>query len=113
MMTELLSIKNPSNQKYEIKIIVPELTFLGVKNQPDFGVLEVLMNPSEKVIELKSFKYYIYEFRNKLMSYERIINVIYDDIMAEYKPHRLVVTMTCNPRGGITSVLKIDSEWRK
>lgn len=108
----LESIKNPSKDKYEIKITVPELTFLGVKNQPDFGILEIVMNPSEKVIELKSFKYYIYEFRNKVMSYERIINTIYDDLMKEYKPNRLILSMICNPRGGIASVLKIDSEWR-
>ena len=108
----LNSIKNPSKGKYEIKITVPELTFLGVKNQPDFGILEVVMYPSEKVIELKSFKYYIYEFRNKIMSYERIINTIYEDIMRVYSPDRLILTMTCNPRGGIASVLKIDSEWR-
>jgi len=108
----LESIKNPSDKKYEIRIKVPELTFLGVKHQPDFGVLEIIMYPSETIIELKSFKYYIYEFRNKIMSYERIINVIFDDIMDKYKPNRLIVTMTCNPRGGIASVLKVDSEWR-
>ena len=112
-MVILDSIKNPSKEKYEIKIIVPELTFLGVKNQPDFATLEVVMYPSDTVIELKSFKYYIGEFRDKILSYERLINVIYSDLMEKYKPDRLILTMDCNPRGGISSILKIDSEWRE
>ena len=107
------SISNPSKQKYEIKIIAPELTFLGVKNQPDFAELEVVYYPSKKVIELKSFKYYLYEFRNRLISYESLANVIYDDIMNIYKPKSLIITIRFRPRGGISSILKIDSEWRK
>ena len=110
---ELCSIKNPTKDKYEIKIVAPELTFLGVKDQPDFATLEIIMYPSDTVIELKSFKYYIGRFRDKLYSYERLINVIYKDIMDMYKPDRLILTMDCNPRGGISSVLKIDSEWRE
>ena len=107
------SIKNPATEEYEIKILAPELTFLGAKNQPDFAELEITMIPSDTVVELKSFKHYLYGFRNKLTSYEKLINEIYDDLMKNFNPVKLVVTMKCRPRGGITSILKVNSEWRK
>lgn len=109
----LKSIKNPSTETYENKIICPELTFIGVKNQPDFGELEIIYYPNELLIELKSLKHYLYGFRNKLLSYESLINIIYDDIITVYNPTRLILEMKLRPRGGISSILKIDSEWRK
>ena len=49
----LKAIPNPSKEPYEIKIKVPEFTFLGVNEQPDFGVLYITIFPSKKIIELK------------------------------------------------------------
>lgn len=108
----LEGIKNPSKDIYEISIECPELTFLGDKDQPDFGLVTLTMIPSESVIELKSFKKYIYSFRNNRLSYERFVNVIYDHIMEVFSPQRLVVEASFNPRGGISSKLKIDSRLR-
>ena len=67
--------------------------------------------PGDKVIELKSLKEYFFAFRSQIYSYERIINVIYDDMMKAYEPARLRLVMTCNPRGGISSKLTVDSDW--
>ena len=89
----------------------PEVTFLGVKDQPDFAELYVTMYPNDKVIELKSLKFYLHQFRDKIISYERLINVIYDDLISVYEPDRLRVIMIFNPRGGISSKLAIDSDW--
>ena len=47
----------------------------------------------------------------KLLSYERLINVVYDDLMEVYDPARLRIVMEFNPRGGISSKLTIDSDW--
>ena len=90
---------------------IPELTFEGVRGQPDFGHLYITFYPGDKVIELKSLKEYFFAFRNQIYSYERIINVIYDDMMATYKPVRLRLVLACNPRGGISSKLTVDSDW--
>ena len=106
----LKKIKNPSKRKYEIEIKIPELTFEGDKKKPDFGNLYIKFCPSDYVIELKSLKEYIYEFRNQLYSYERIIHVIFDDIMEVYNPQSLSITLSTNPRGGISSKLKVCSE---
>jgi len=107
----LKSIPNPSGDAYEIKLKAPEITFEGVRGQPDFALLYITFYPNTKVIELKSLKEYFYQFRSKIYSYERLINVIYDDMVKVYDPHRLRLVMICNPRGGISSKLTIDSDW--
>ena len=75
----LKPIPNPSEQAYEIKIKIPEFTFLGVKEQPDFAVIYCTFYPGKKIIELKSLKQYVFQLRNIVVSYERLINIIYDD----------------------------------
>ena len=107
----LKSIHNPTKDAYEIKMKIPELTFEGVRGQPDFALLYITFYPGSKVIELKSLKEYFFAFRSQIYSYERIINVIYDDLMAAYEPARLRLGMVCNPRGGISSKLTVDSDW--
>ena len=67
--------------------------------------------PNDKVVELKSLKQYFYQFRETHISYERIINTVYDDLMETYSPKRIRIVMKFNVRGGITSQLTIDSDW--
>ena len=108
----LKSIPNPSKEAYEIKIKIPEFTFLGVQNQPDFADVFLTFYPKKKIIELKSLKIYVQHLRNIVVSYERLINVFYDHLMEVYEPERVRLTMICNPRGGISSKLTIDSDWK-
>lgn len=109
--TLLKSIPNPSKEAYEIKIKIPEFTFLGVQEQPDFATIYLSFYPKNKIIELKSLKQYTFHLRNIVVSYERLINIIYDNLMNVYEPERLRIVMVCNPRGGISSKLTIDSDW--
>ncbi len=110
--TLLKSIPNPSKEAYEIKIKIPEFTFLGVQNQPDFADVFLTFYPKKRIIELKSLKIYVQHLRNIVVSYERLINVFYDHLMEVYEPERVRLTMICNPRGGISSKLTIDSDWK-
>jgi len=105
----LKKIENPASEPYEIEVDAPEFTFYGAKNQPDYASITITMIPGESVIELKSFKLYLQQYRNQIASYERMINVIYDDLIQVYKPKRLLIEMKFRPRGGITSKLAIDS----
>ena len=107
----LVRIPNPTAEAYEQKIHIPELTFLGVLNQPDFGALLLTFYPDQWTIELKSLKVYKDAFRDAIASYERLANVIFDDVMQVYRPRRLRLMMTLRPRGGISSCLTIDSDW--
>jgi 7-cyano-7-deazaguanine reductase len=109
--TLLTAIPNPSRQGYEIKIKTSEVTFLGVRDQPDFADLFITMYPGDIVIELKSLKHYLFQFRSRVLSYERFINVIYDDLMSVYRPNRIRIVAVFNPRGGISSKLTVDSDW--
>ena len=108
----LVAIPNPSKEAYEIKIKIPEFTFLGVQEQPDFASVYLTFYPKDKIIELKSLKQYSYHLRNITVSYERLINIFYDHLMEVYEPHRMRIVMICNPRGGISSKLTIDSDWK-
>ena len=108
----LKPIKNPVGEAYEIKVKIPECTFLGVHEQPDFADLYMTFYPDESVIELKSLKQYIFQLRNIVVSYERLINVIFEHILLTFEPKRLRIVMVCNPRGGISSRLTIDSDWK-
>lgn len=107
----LKSLPNPSKDAYEMKIKIPECTFLGVQEQPDFATIYLTFYPGERIIELKSLKQYIYQLRDTIVSYERLINIVYEHMMDVYKPTRLRMVMICNPRGGISSRLTIDSDW--
>ena len=108
----LKSIPNPEKVKpYEVKIKQPELTFLGVYGQPDFATLYILMYPNGKVVELKSLKLYLQQYRTVIISYERILNQVYSHLLEVYKPSRLRLVLDCNPRGGVSSRLTVDSDW--
>ena len=108
----LKSLPSPeTGRPYELKMKQPELTFMGVHEQPDFATLFILMYPNGKIVELKSLKIYLQQYRDIIISYERIINVIFEHMMEVYKPSRLRLVLDCNPRGGIMSRTTIDSDW--
>ena len=85
----LKTIPNPEKVKpYEVKIKQPEITFLGVYEQPDFATLYNLMYPNGRVIELKSLKLYLQQYRDVVISYERLLNQLYEHLQEEYTPQR-------------------------
>lgn len=110
--TIIKTLPNPVKKPYLIKHVETEFTFLGVPNQPDYGKrLEIIFVPDEKIIELKSLKLYFQQFRNHVYSYEHLINIIFDDLKEVLKPIYLEVIMETNSRGGIYSVLKVNTKY--
>ena len=107
----LKSISNPSEEAYEIKHKSDELTFFGAPDQPDYATIFITIYPAKTVIELKSLKLYFQQFRNMIISYERLLKVVYQDLLSIYKPVRLRIVMELNPRGGLSSRLTKDSDW--
>ena len=108
--TVLRALPNPGGA-IELKHKAPEVTFLGAHDQPDFGTLYVTFYPSETVIELRSLKEYLYQWRNTTVSYERFLEVVFDHMTQVYQPTRLRLVFETRPRGGISSKLTIDSDW--
>jgi 7-cyano-7-deazaguanine reductase len=111
IQSDLLEVLPNSAGSTEIKIDVPEVTFLGVKNQPDFAELRITLYPDEGILELRSLKLYVYQLRDIVVSYERLIDIVYQQLMDVLKPNRLRVVLITKPRGGISSRLTIDSDW--
>jgi 7-cyano-7-deazaguanine reductase len=96
---------------YEQKIVIPEFTFLGVHNQPDFGVITIWFYGDDKTIELKSLKEYIFQYRDTVISYERCTDVLYKQLKEVYNPTRIRIEIEFRPRGGISSKMTVDSDW--
>lgn len=92
------------DREYEIEITCPEFTAVCPKTgQPDFGTIVITYVPGESVIELKSLKLYLFDYRNRGIFYEHSINTILDDLVAACKPRRMRVIGQFTPRGGISS----------
>ena len=87
--TELETIKNKNEDKeFKVKIICPEFTCLcpNKRDQPDFATITITYIPCEKLIELKSLKYYIVSFRDVEIYHEEATNKILDDLVNALNP---------------------------
>ena len=88
----------------DIVIRQPEYTSIcPMTGLPDLGCITISYRPAAKIIELKSLKYYLLQYRNVGIFYEHLVNRILDDLVAVLKPERMEVTGEFTARGGITS----------
>jgi NADPH-dependent 7-cyano-7-deazaguanine reductase QueF len=106
----LKSIKAPGPHRHEITC--EELTFMGSPGQPDFArlIVTLLIKGQAKCPELKSVKEYTTSFRGAHMSYERILDTIWEDFNQVYRPEKICVEIEANIRGGISSRLWLGEE---
>jgi 7-cyano-7-deazaguanine reductase len=92
------------HRDYQIEITCPEFTAVCPKTgQPDFGTIVIDYVPAASCLELKSLKLYLFEFRNRGIFYEHVVNTILDDLTRSCQPKKMKVTGHFNPRGGITA----------
>ena len=68
---------------------------------PDFGTLTITYIPQDKLVELKSLKYYLTSFRNVGILQEHAVNRILNDLVALLKPVSMTVEAEYRERGGI------------
>jgi 7-cyano-7-deazaguanine reductase len=123
---ELLeTFANPyADRDYEIHMDCNEFTSLcplgGIESDaeelalltggaPDFGIIRITYNPGAVCVELKSLKLYLWSFRNDGIFYERAVNRIFDDLVAAVKPKWMKVVGDFNLRGGIKSVISVET----
>jgi len=69
--------------------------------QPDFATIKVEYVPDEKIVESKSFKLYLWSYRNEGVFHEHVVNKILEDLVETLDPHYCKVTGIFNVRGGI------------
>lgn len=108
MNAELPAIETWPNQfphrEYEIEIASPEFTSVCPKTGlPDHGTLTVRYVPEDHCLELKSYKMYLFAFRNLGIFQENIVNRVLDDIVRATNARKVTVIGDFTPRGGIYS----------
>jgi 7-cyano-7-deazaguanine reductase len=87
---------------YLVTLESSEFTCLCPKTgQPDFATIRVQYIPDAKVVESKSFKLYLWSYRNEGAFHEHVVNTILEDLVAVLDPHWCQVTGIFNIRGGI------------
>ncbi|MGB8214277.1 MAG: preQ(1) synthase [Anaerolineales bacterium] len=87
---------------YRVTLETDEFTCVcPMTGQPDFASIRVDYVPDKTVIESKSFKLYLWSYRNEGVFHEHVVNTILDDLVKTLDPHWCRVTGVFNVRGGI------------
>lgn len=106
----LETFENPfPDREYTIDTVCPEFTSMCPKTgQPDFGTLTITYIPDQLCVELKSLKLYLQQYRNHGAFYERVTNLILDDLVAVTRPRWMKIEAAFTPRGGIRTTVTIE-----
>ena len=90
------------DRRYIVRFESDEFTCLcPATGQPDFATITVEYIPNKKILESKSFKLYLWSYRNEGVFHEHVTNTILDDLVAALDPHWCRVIGDFNIRGGI------------
>ena len=100
---QLETFPNPRPERdYEIHMDCPEFTCICPRTgQPDFATIRLDYVPDKLCVELKSFKLYLWSYRNEGAFHEAVVNQILDDLVRACRPRKMTVTGDFNVRGGI------------
>ncbi len=113
---DLETFDNPHPERdFTIRIHTPEFTCLCPKTgQPDFATINLEYVPDQKCVELKSFKLYIWSYRDEGAFHEAVTNKILGDLVAATQPRFMRVTGEFNVRGGVYTTVVAehrDPDW--
>ena len=101
--------ENPApKNNYWIDIESPEFTCLcPVTGQPDFATIRLSYVPDQKCVELKSYKLYLWSFRDEGKFHEAVTNEIADYLNETLKPRCIKLEAEFKVRGGIYTTVKV------
>jgi 7-cyano-7-deazaguanine reductase len=103
---ECIEYEFKSRRDIDIVINQPEYTSLcPISGLPDVGCITIKYRPDTKIVELKSLKYYLLQYRNVGIFYESLVNRILDDLVDILSPKFMNVTGDFTARGGITTTV--------
>ncbi len=92
---------NYPGRPYMVSIEFPEFTSLcPVTGQPDFATIILEYVPDTRIVESKSFKLYMFAYRNHRTFMETVTNQMLDDFTQALDPLWLRVKGIFSPRGG-------------
>lgn len=90
----------------DIDIVIRQHEYTSVcpmTGLPDVGCITIKYRPDTKIVELKSLKLYLLQYRNVGIFYEHVVNRILDDLVAVLEPKSMEVAGDFTARGGITT----------
>lgn len=112
------NLLNPIEYQYkgqrDISITIKQPEFTSVcpmTGLPDYGCITIIYIPFDRIIELKSLKYYLLQFRNVGIFYEHLVNKILEDLLAVLHPKLMEVRGSFTARGGILT--EVSAEYKK
>lgn len=73
---------------------------------PDFGTLRLRYLPRERLLELRSVKFYLLTYRNVGIFQEHAANRILQDLVAASSPRWMELELDYKVRGGIHTVVR-------
>ncbi|MBA3017775.1 MAG: preQ(1) synthase [Proteobacteria bacterium] len=93
----------------DITIQQPEFTSVcPMTGLPDFGCITIRYTPNNKIVELKSLKFYMLQYRNVGIFYEHLVNNILNDLVEALDPKWMEITGNFTARGGITTKVAVE-----
>ena len=98
---------NPhAERNYVVHLEIPEFTCLCPQSGfPDFATISIDYVPDQQIVELKSLKFYINQYRQRQISHEAATNTILNDLIALLSPRWMRVVADFNVRGNIKTII--------
>jgi len=101
---ETIAYQYAGKRNIDITIQQPEFTSVcPMTGLPDFGCITIKYRPAEKIVELKSLKFYLLQYRNVGIFYEHLVNHILNTLVSVLDPEWIEITGDFTARGGITT----------
>ena len=75
---------------------------------PDFGRLVITYRPRQRLVELKSLKYYLTSYRNVGILQEHAVNLVLRDLVALVEPDSMLIEAWYNERGGLKTHVRVN-----
>ncbi len=109
---EVVDYAYQGRRDIQVEISCPEFTSLcPLTGLPDFGRLIIRYTPERLIIELKSLKYYLLQYRQVGVFYEHLLNQILKDLVSVAQPKCMEILGEFTIRGGISTKVRV--EYRK
>ena len=108
--TSLETFPNHHPQRdYIVRLETDEFTCVcPATGQPDFAALTVDYVPGPRILESKSFKLYLWSYRERGVFHEHLVNTILEDLGAALDPRWCRVRGAFKVRGGIAITVEAE-----
>ncbi|MEW5908239.1 MAG: preQ(1) synthase [Thermodesulfobacteriota bacterium] len=107
--TDILEVIEYAYPGKPIEVTIEHLEYTSVcpmTGLPDFGRIAIRYTPNLNLIELKSLKFYLLQYRDVGIFYEHVVNRILENLTTLLKPKFMEVSGEFTSRGGLTTKVR-------